>query len=50
LALGDAKIASVSELLKALQGKQPGTEAKLHVQRGDNTLTVPVKLGTPPGQ
>jgi hypothetical protein len=50
LTLGDAKIASVPDLVKALQGVQPGTEVKLQVQRGDNTVTVPVKLGTPPGQ
>jgi hypothetical protein len=50
LALGDAKIGSVTDLLKALQGMEPGAEVKLQFQRGDKTLTVPVKLGSPPGQ
>jgi hypothetical protein len=50
LALGDSKIGSVPDLLKALQAMKPGTEVKLQFQRGDKTLTVPVKLGAPPGQ
>ncbi|OAI54357.1 hypothetical protein AYO44_03555 [Planctomycetaceae bacterium SCGC AG-212-F19] len=50
LALGDAKIASVPDLLKALQSMKPGTEVKLQYERGDKTLTAPVKLGAPPGQ
>jgi hypothetical protein len=50
LALGDTKIGSVPDILKALQALQPGTEVKLLVQRGDKALTLPVKLGTPPGQ
>jgi predicted metalloprotease with PDZ domain len=49
-ALGDAKIGAVSDLIKALQAVKPGTETKLHVQRGDKALALSVKLGTPPGQ
>lgn len=48
LALGDAKIGSVSDLVKALQAVKPGTETKLHIQRGDKTLELAVKLGAPP--
>lgn len=50
LALGDVKIGSVADLLKSLQALKPGTEVKLQFQRGDETLNVSVKLGTPPGQ
>jgi len=49
LALGDAKIGSVPDLLKALQAAKPGTEIKLHVQRGEKALVLSVRLGTPPG-
>jgi len=50
LALGDAKIGSVPDLVKVLQGLKPGAEVKLQLQRGDQPLTVKVKLGSPPGQ
>jgi hypothetical protein len=50
LALGDAKIDSIPALIKVLQGLKPGAEVKLQLQRGDQTLTVPVKLGSPPGR
>jgi hypothetical protein len=49
LALGDAKIGSIPDLLKELQKHKPGAEVKLQVQRDDKTVTLPVKLGTPPG-
>src|SRR5262249_15341945 len=50
LALDDVKIGAVADLVKALQTMKPGTEVKLKVQRGDQTVTVSVKLGAPPGQ
>lgn len=50
VALGDAKIGSVADLLKALQAHKPGTEVKLQVQRGDEVRSVALKLGSPPGQ
>jgi predicted metalloprotease with PDZ domain len=50
LALADTKVGSVPDLVKALQALKPGAEVKLQVQRGDQALTVPVTLGSPPGQ
>lgn len=50
MALGDAKIGSLPDLVKALRSLKPGAEVKLQVGRGDKTLTVPVKLGEPPAQ
>jgi hypothetical protein len=50
LALADTKVGSVADLVKALQALKPGAEVKVQVQRGDQTLTVPVTLGSPPGQ
>lgn len=50
LALGETKVGSVPDLLKALQALKPGAEVKVQLQRGDETLSVAVKLGTPPGQ
>jgi hypothetical protein len=50
LALGDAKTGSVPDVVKALEAHKPGTEVKVQLQRGDQTLTVPVKLGAPAGQ
>ncbi len=50
LALADTKVASVPDLVKALQALKPGAEVKLRLQRGEQSLTVPVKLGAPPGQ
>jgi hypothetical protein len=47
LALGDAKVGSVSDLLKVLQGLKPGAEVKVQLRRGDESLTIAVKLGTP---
>jgi hypothetical protein len=47
LALGDAKIGSVPDLLKALQALKPGAEVKLQFQRDDKERTVSVTLGTP---
>jgi len=48
LALGETKVASVADLLKALQAVKPGTDVKVQLHRGDEMLTVTVKLGTPP--
>lgn len=45
LALGDAKIGSVPDLVKLLQTLKPGAEVQLHFQRGDKTMAVAVKLG-----
>ncbi len=50
LALGDAKIGAVADLIKVFEGLKPGAEVKLQFQRGAQTLTVPVKLGPPPGK
>jgi hypothetical protein len=50
LALGEVKAGSVADLVKALQALKPGAEVKLQVQRGERTLSVPVKLGSPPGR
>ncbi len=50
LALGETKIGKVADLIKVLQGLKPGAEVKLQLQRGDQSLTVSVKLGSPPGQ
>lgn len=50
LSLGETKVASVTDLIKALQAVKPGTEVKVELQRGEKMLTVTVKLGTPPGQ
>jgi hypothetical protein len=47
VALGDAKIGNIPDLLKTLQGLKPGTEVKLHVQRGEKALALAVKLGAP---
>jgi hypothetical protein len=47
VSLGDAKIGSVADLLKALQSHKPGAEAKLHFQRGDKPMEVTIKLGGP---
>jgi hypothetical protein len=49
LALGEAKIGSVPDLIKVLQTLKQGADVKLQFQRGDETRTVSVKLGTPPG-
>lgn len=48
LMMGDAKIGSVTDVLKLLQTMKPGAEAKLQVQRGEEKVTVTLKFGTPP--
>jgi K+/H+ antiporter YhaU regulatory subunit KhtT len=45
LMVGDAKIGAVSDLLKVLQSANPGTVVKVRLRRGDQTVTVSVKLG-----
>jgi len=47
IALGDAKIGSVPDLIKVLQSLKPGTEAKIRLQRGDKPMELTVKLGSP---
>jgi S1-C subfamily serine protease len=48
LMMGDAKISAVADLHKVLQNSKPGTEVKVQLQRGDEKLTVSVKLAAPP--
>jgi hypothetical protein len=50
LMMGDAKISAVADLIKVLQSSKPGAEIKVKLQRGDETLTVTVKLVAPPEQ
>jgi len=47
LALGDAKVGAIPDLIKALASLKPGAEAKLRFQRGDKPMEVTVKLGSP---
>jgi hypothetical protein len=47
LALGTARIAAVTDLLRALQALQPGTEVNLEIQRGEKAHVLRVKLGGP---
>jgi hypothetical protein len=49
LMLGDAKIGAVADVLKVLQNMKPGAEVKVQLQRGDQIMTVSVKLAAPPG-
>ncbi len=48
LMMGDTKISAVADLHKVLQNSKPGTEVKVQLQRGDDKLTVSVKLAAPP--
>lgn len=47
LMMGDAKIAAVADLVKVLQSSKPGAEVKVQLQRGEQTVTVSVKLVAP---
>jgi hypothetical protein len=48
LKVGDVKIATVADLLKVLQSAKPGAEIQVQFQRGENVVTVSVKLAAPP--
>jgi S1-C subfamily serine protease len=48
LMVGDAKISTVADLLKVVQSTEPGTEVKVQLQRGEEMLTLSVKLAAPP--
>jgi hypothetical protein len=48
LMMDDAKIGSVTDVLKLLQKMKPGSETKVQIQRGEEKVTVTLKLGTPP--
>jgi hypothetical protein len=48
LMVGDVKIGAVADLLKVLQSTKPGAEVKVQLQRGEEVLTVSVKLAAPP--
>jgi hypothetical protein len=50
LMMGATKIAVMGDLLKVLRSSNPGAEVRVQLQRGDQVLTVPVKLSAPPGQ
>jgi len=51
LQLGDAKVATVADFLKALQEQKAGAQVAIEVKRGDRTMTLKVTLGsrTAPG-
>jgi hypothetical protein len=48
LKVGEMKIGAAADLLKVLQNTKPGVELSLQLQRGDQILTVSVRLAAPP--
>jgi hypothetical protein len=48
LMVGNVKIVAVADLLKVLQSTKPGAEVKVQLQRGEELLTISVKLAAPP--